>query len=276
MVDKRFIAIAIAVIVLVILSLIPMRTQEPAPQEFFCADGRKVTSLSECPEFQKYICSDGSIVNNPSECPGMCSAAAVGAALRAKLHPSNPSIISSAASALSIFNATSDNESNFFKLQLYKNTMDGSLSPNSASEIEAAIALYRFVRDMSSSSSEPDFDTARSDVDVLASAIARADEKALLLKSLYASKGLSARVVVPADCGGEQCDCILHPRRVLVAVQLKQFDSMQIYPNNYYGGPFDVCQIGDGFILVDPSCRDCIFAYGFNCTGSGFITILPE
>ena len=266
------------ILILIMGAILYTQPKPPPPEQLKCADGRNVTTLADCPEFQKYRCPNGTIVNNASECAPACSQATLEQLLAAKSHTTAPELTDAANAALLAFNASDDSESSFFRYQIALNEGNATISHPESRDMEKAVALYGLVRGMQGSTRPADLRVTRDDLTVLVSGAGRPDEKALLLRSLYASAGLRARILTPANdaCSGTPCDCLMQPSRVFVAVRLPAFPRFQIYPNGYYGGPFASCLLADNYLVVDPSCADCMFAFGYNCTGAQFRTLLGD
>jgi len=244
-------------------------------QQVQCADGRWVANLSECPEFTRYVCPDGTIVSRPEECANYCSLPSINLSLATKSHPRDYEMSTAYSRAMDYFNASSDDEALFLQTQLGANLAEGRISTEERSRISSAAALYRFVRDqVSLSQDRADFNSTHDDLRTLAEMRGRGDEKALLLRSLLTHANLTSKMEVPSSCAaGEQCACLARPDEVYVAVMLPELSKLEISENIYYNGSLTTCTVGD-FVVLNPSCSGCMFAYGFNCSNMTFIPVL--
>ena len=272
---KARVAFAVAFAVAAAVLMLGCISPQP-PEGYVCANGTKVQVPSQCPEFQKYICFDGSIVSDPSQCPQACSVQGYRMLLGAKSHPQESEVRAAGAYALDYFNSSADNESLFFKYQLERNRLNGTITEREYLRIYTAVALYRYVRDnIELSPGRADMNGTVDDLTTLERGRGGKGEKALLLASMLAAQGISARIQVYGDCPtGDPCACIAEAEDAFVAIELPEFQEMRVYANDYYGGSLTTCEV-DGGVLVNPGCRDCTFAYGFNCTGRRFVTLYP-
>ena len=266
------IQLAVAALLVLLLAAFAWRLIQPgsAQQGYTCANGSHVASLSDCPEYQKHVCPDGTLVNRAEDCPN-CPVDPINASLSQKSHPSDAAMQAATGSALSAFNSSTDNETLFYRGELDANLAAGYISGGDYNLTITAIALYRFVRDnITLLPGAANFSAARDDLTVLSSRSGKIDEKALLYRSLLTANGISSKLTVYGDCA-EACACIRAPSSVFVAASLP-FDQMYYFPLAQYSGSGALCAVSGGMVVIDPSAD--WFAYGNNCTGRGFLTLL--
>jgi hypothetical protein len=216
----------------------------------------------------------------PTPTPKPCSLAAIEAVYLAKIR-GGPEISDAVQQAIAQFGSAQDPDALVFKSQLNENERENVITPAEHAQLLDAIAAYRFVRDnITYSAGVVGIERAQDDITTLKSRQGKCDEKSLLLISMFrflnissGMEALSTSGALSVDaCASEGiCACLVQADHVVVTAKLPAFAKLRTFNSlpHYTGTRF--CTKG-GYLVLDPTCSDCPFAFGRNCTVS--ITIL--
>ena len=205
-----------------------------------------------------------------------CIPAAVEAVYAVKLH-GGPEVEAAVLEARGTFNGASDAEAGIFRSQLDENERAGAITAGEHEQLINAIAAYRFVRDeIRYNIGTVGIENAQDDLTTLRTRQGKCDEKSLLLISMFRYLNISARMealstqdaISVETCAQEGfCPCLARADHAVVAAELPAFRQLRTFADVPHYTNALYCS-KDNYIFLDPTCIDCPFAYGSECTVS--------